>query len=186
MQTPAIAVETAKQLHKDRFGGFNSLPPNMKQVSERTFVQENYVQIVLSPKRTEFRQIGSLRAQYENKEIKLLDATLFFHETERMGVMLATSYYLGKVFYFTFRWEFEPPCELLDDSNWEMDTYTSRPQHGIRNFNRVLKFERDLNTRELQDVRYWLLTDNCPGWTGVNIAHVGVGVYKCHSLDDSS
>jgi len=155
----------------------------MVRISEEKFVKQHYIETISSPLKTEFRQF---HPSIDIDGNQLMSSYLFYEKNGRAGVVLMSDYWSSKIHYFEFAWEYKHPCPLTADSKWQMNTQSSNPGRGIRDYSRKLVFQRDLNTQELQDVRYWLETDDCPGYTGVFISHIAPGQYSATTTWDSS
>lgn len=57
--------------------------------------------------------------------------------------------------------------ELIEDSEWKLNERTSRPQRGIRDFDRKMSFKHPINGDQFTVIETYLRGDNCPGWTGI-------------------
>lgn len=56
--------------------------------------------------------------------------------------------------------------KIVSDSGWSAVRFNS----CITDFYRTIKFENKPTPEEFKKIQKWLETDNCPGWTGVQIA----------------
>lgn len=78
---------------------------------------------------------------------------------------------------------------VISDSGWQADKFTSIPRRGIHDYNREILFDRELHPIEIQALKVWLESNNCPGWTGVMIRmkeeHQRF-LYVCRTTWDSS
>jgi len=75
---------------------------------------------------------------------------------------------------------------IVTDGGWNMNEATSRPIRGIRDYDRVIQFERNLSSEELKTFGEFLQRDKCPGWTGIHSKHLGEGKYQFSTTWDSS
>lgn len=75
---------------------------------------------------------------------------------------------------------------VVSDSDWRINNLTSRPQRGIRDYDRFIKFERDLTVDELDKLVQWLAENNSPGWTGIWSKKVSDFEYRFQTTWDSS
>lgn len=177
--------EELRTKHEARFGNYNQAPPGMKEVSLKEFVQGGGYGVITAPTMIEFRQLYPSSVKSKSGSA-LLDANLFYDQTGQSGYVLMKDYWGEEIRYFKFAWEYQHPCEVIEDSGWSMDERSSIPNRGIRDYNRSIKFERDLTPEEVADVLYWLSTDKCPGWTGIITKHPGYGQYSFRTTYDSS
>jgi hypothetical protein len=174
--------------HEKRFGGFNNKPPGLKYITSEEFAKTKYL-VLTQITKMEYRQFYPWfeTTDEDGDIVKVSDCSLFYDDTGNAGIVMArTNYPEYKVNWFEFAWEYEHPCKVLSDSWWSMDNFTSRPERGIRDFIRTIKFERDLSKEELADVIYWMLNDKYPGIAGITFTNCGDGVYSCSTTLDSS
>jgi hypothetical protein len=167
------------QTHKERFGGWNNHLPNMRQIEESDLIKGGMITYIRNPSLIEQRQFTS--PFITNEKVKLYSVTAYYDSTLRNGIVLAPDYYTGKVYYLQFKWEYVHPCPLESDSGWKL-TYNSS---CIKDYSRVLKFERELSNAEIEDVKYWLVSDNCPGWTPITFIKNNT-MYEFKTTMDSS
>lgn len=71
------------------------------------------------------------------------------------------------------------------DSGWTTAP-SSRPSRGIHDFNRVIKFARELTADEMNIVKEYLHYVKCPGWTGIHVASIGTNEFQFRTTWDSS
>lgn len=57
--------------------------------------------------------------------------------------------------------------EILVDSDWQMNRFTSRPEKNYRNFQRLIEFNRIPTSDELTRLVTWLNRDKCPSKNGI-------------------
>jgi len=193
--------------------GYNDPPVNLKEITEADFAKSQFHNY--SPTHIEFRQMllkdDLTRARGGGK---MVQAKLFWFSDDT-GVAISADYWNGKVRYFSFGCNhdvdaktFTPGCALnckkcntnvhqdwmdliVEDSGWSMDEFSSRPSRGIRDYNRSIKFSRELNDFEKKAVQKFLAKVNCPGWTGVGMRPLYKGpsneyVYQFNTTYDSS
>jgi len=175
--------------------GFNDPPVNLKEISEEEFAKSQFHNYSFSY--VEYRQMhlkdDLTRAHGGGK---VVSAKLFWFSDDT-GVAISADYWKGKVRYFSFGCnhdvatkEFAPGCGchckkcntnvyqpwmdlIVEDSGWKMNEFSSRPSRGIRDYDRFIKFSRELTDDELKAVRKFLAKVNCPGWTGVGTRNGG-------------
>lgn len=84
--------------------------------------------------------------------------------------------------------DFVSPVKILEDSGWSMNTRSSIPHRGIRDYDRTIKFERKPSQTELAVIIEWLKKYKCPGWTGVGcrVASEHLHLYHFSTTYDSS
>lgn len=175
--------------HESKFGGFNDTPPGFRLV-EFAEISQRYFKIISNPTKVEYKQIRrptliKVKNSKTGQEDTLFDFALIYDSTGQAGIASSYCNASKETYYFEFAFQFSMPCQLIDDTGWKQ-TNSSLPGRGILDFVRTLSFERDLSIDEVDDLRYWLSTDNCPGWTGVGVYHLGDGKYKCTTTHDSS
>lgn len=173
---------------------YNDLPFNWKPMTEDEFAKSGFVNGNWS--RVEFRQMYP--KTFDGKRdigSRMIEARLFWLNDDT-GIAIVTDYWKGKVNFYKFgchhslkheKFSVEGPntcvnCKsditlpwmklVTHDSGWAMNEYSSRPNRGIRDYDRTIKFNRTLTTEELTSVVSFLKKVDCPGWTGVtNRAH---------------
>jgi hypothetical protein len=74
---------------------------------------------------------------------------------------------------------------FIDYGKWELSS-TSNVRRGIRDYFRIITFERDLSNIEMKTLLEWLRKDKCPGWTGVRYNRKSKGIYLFSTTWDSS
>ncbi len=189
--------------------GYNDPPVNLKEITEAEFAKSQFHNYTFS--HVEFRQmiLNDDLSPGKLSRGKMVQAKLFWFPDDT-GVAISADYWKGKIRYFSFgcnhdldQKTFAPGCALpckkcganvhqawmeliAEDSGWSMDEYSSRPSRGIRDYNRTIKFSRELNEVEQKSVRKFLAKVNCPGWTGVGMRQVQPGTYKFNTTYDSS
>lgn len=182
-------------LDEERFGGYNDRPPNMVEISAEGLAKGGGFPAEIS--KIEHRYFSKEPvdgfAAFGGRPTALSRAVLLFNLTKRSGIVILSDYWAdpskgGKpIRYFQWHWKYEPPCQIVSDPKcWSLNQSTSMPHRGINDYERYIHFERDLNESEVEDLRYWLSTDECPGWTGVSISRTSPGVYRCCTTYDSS
>lgn len=189
--------------------GYNDPPVNFKEITEADFAKSQFHSY--SPTHIEFRQM-ILKDDLSPGKLnggKMVQAKLFWFGDDT-GVAISADYWKGKVRYFSFGCNhdvdaktFSPGCSLpckkcstnvhqawmeliVEDSGWKMNEFSSRPQRGIRDYDRTIKFSRDLDETEQKAVQKFLGKVNCPGWTGVWMKANGDSTYKFATTYDSS
>jgi len=75
---------------------------------------------------------------------------------------------------------------IKSDTGWNLDERTSILSRGIRDYHRVIVFERDLTSDEMNDFKEFLQRDKCPGWTGIQCRCLPDGAYRFTTTWDSS
>lgn len=75
---------------------------------------------------------------------------------------------------------------VVEDSGWFFNDATSMPHRGISDYNRIIEFTRPITAGEMKEIKEWLSTNNCPGWTGIHGWQVKDGKYKFTTTWDSS
>lgn len=180
--------------------GYNNLPFNWKEITEDEFVKSGF--ITSNWKAVEFRQM------YPKGERRLIEARLFWFNDDT-GVAISRDYYAGKVHYYKFgchhtlkheKFSTEgenicPNCKtdisqpwmslVTADTGWSLNNLTSRPNRGIRDYDRTITFTRVLSANEQSAVAKYLANVDCPGWTGVTCRPGGTD-YRFSTTYDSS
>lgn len=189
--------------------GYNDPPVNLKEITEADFAKSQFHSYTFS--HVEFRQM-ILNEDLSPGRLtrgKMIQAKLFWFPDDT-GVAISADYWKGKIRYFSFgcnhdveQKTFAPGCTLpckkcqtnvhqawmeliVEDSGWSMNAFSSRPQRGIRDYDRSIKFSRDLDDKEQKAVQKFLAKVNCPGWTGVGMRATGDGTYRFSTTYDSS
>src|SRR5574337_1258665 len=144
--------------------GYNDPPVNLKEITEAEFAKSQFHSYTFS--HVEFRQMllkdDLTRARGGGK---MVQAKLFWFPDDT-GVAISADYWKGKIRYFSFgcnhdveQKTFAPGCTLpckkcqtnvhqawmeliVEDSGWSMNSFSSRPQRGIRDYDRTIKFSR--------------------------------------------
>lgn len=81
----------------------------------------------------------------------------------------------------------EPWMDLIvEDSGWYLNKNTSIVYRGIRDYDRKIKFSRQLNDQELSNLTKFMTRVNCPGYTGVGGRHTADNNYLFTTTYDSS
>lgn len=93
---PEVAAKL--QEHEERFGSYNDLPPNWREITEAEFVKGKFFS--QSPEKTEFRQLTKADIKSE-KDTPLVNAHLYFFH-DGTGVALMDDHWAGKLRYFAF------------------------------------------------------------------------------------
>lgn len=191
--------------------GFNDPPFNLKEITEEQFAKSQFHNYNFTY--VEFRQMhlkdDLTRSVGYREGGKMVQAKLFWFGDDT-GVAISADYWKGKVRYFSFGCNhdvdaktYAPGCELtckkcgnnvhqkwmdliVEDSGWKMNEFSSRPSRGIRDYDRTIKFSRDLDDSEKKSVQKFLAKVNCPGWTGVGFVARGDGIYQYSTTYDSS
>jgi hypothetical protein len=173
---------------------YNDLPFNWKPMTEDEFAKSGFVNGNWS--RVEFRQMYP--KTFDGKRdvgSRMIEARLFWLNDDT-GIAIVSDYWKGKVNFYKFGCHHslknekfsvesqntcihcksdisQPWMKLVtEDSGWSMNKHSSRPNRGIRDYDRTIKFNRTLTTEELTSVVSFLKKVDCPGWTGVtNRAH---------------
>jgi hypothetical protein len=194
--------------------GYNDPPVNLKEIAEADFAKSQFHSYTFT--HVEFRQM-ILKDDLSPAKLtngKMVQAKLFWFSDDT-GVAISADSWKGKVRYFAFGCNHDVdaktfssgcnlPCKkcninihqawmdlIVEDSGWKMNEFSSRPQRGIRDYDRKVKFTRDLNEDERKAVIKFLAKVNCPGWTGVSIGGAGggfrrAGEYEFRTTYDSS
>lgn len=189
--------------------GYNDPPVNLKEITEAEFAKSQFHSYTFT--HVEFRQM-ILKEDLSPGKLtngKMVQAKLFWFSDDT-GVAISADYWKGKIRYFSFGCNhdvdaktFTPGCTLpckkcstnvhqdwmdiiVEDSGWKMNEFSSRPQRGIRDYDRTIKFTRMLMASEEKAVQKFLAKVNCPGWTGVGMRHTGDGTYRFSTTYDSS
>jgi hypothetical protein len=189
--------------------GYNDPPVNFKEMTEKEFAQSQFHSH--SPVLVEYRQMIVKDDLSPGKLTngKMISTHLYWFADDT-GIAIAADYWKGKIRYFSFgcnhdleQRRFTPRCVLpckkcntnvhqawmeliVEDSGWSMDEFSSRPSRGIRDYNRAIKFSRDLDEKEQKSVQKFLAKVNCPGWTGVGMRASGDSTYRFTTTYDSS
>lgn len=176
------AQYTTDEKHIKKFGKYNDIPPNMQNISEDIFISK-YWRIVSDPSLIEQRLFyPPLKIETDGQSFQITSANLYFDKTKLSGVVVATDFLSKRLFYFSFFNEFCHPTDVESDTGWLVSTSSSR---CITDYYRCIKYNRQLSTEELSDVKLWLLKD-CPGWTGIYCFHGLDGMYTFTTTNDSS
>lgn len=187
---------------------YNDPPVNMKEITEADFAKSGFINASIVA--MEYRQayvMDDLKA--DDKCRKMMQLRMFWFADDT-GIAMTTDYYKGKVRYFTFgcnhRFESKTfmtgksyPCLncktvikefwmdlIVEDSGWFMDKTTSRPSRGISDYNRDIKFSRNLTDTEISKVLTFLNKNDCPGYTGVHISKLTNFCVRFRTCYDSS
>lgn len=75
---------------------------------------------------------------------------------------------------------------ILEDDGWDHEVSTSIPQHGINDYQRIIKFEAKPTKQQVTALAWYLEQDHCPGWTGVKFYYVNNNTWRFHTTWDSS
>jgi hypothetical protein len=76
--------------------------------------------------------------------------------------------------------------KIVEDSGWK-DASTSIHERGIHDFQRRIKYERELTAEQLENVVSWLARKDCPGYTGITVHRSpGFSEYTFSTCWDSS
>lgn len=167
---------------------FNDLPFNWKGMTEEEFCKSSFKG---GWDKMEHRQM--YRKTFDGKRDRqagMIDAQLFWFKDDT-GVAMVLDYWKGKVSYYSFGCQHTlkhekfstsgpnvcPNCKsdisfswmklITEDSGWKMNEHSSRPNRGIRDYDRTIKFNRELSDVEIKAVTQFLAKVDCPGWTGV-------------------
>lgn len=188
---------------------FNDLPFAWKEITEAEFCQSGFQSNGWD--KIEYRQMYN-KTLDGKRDIRgrMLEARLFWFP-DATGVAISTDYWGGKIRYFKFgcRHEVSEENKILEkdkkvickkcesnlyqpwmdaintDSGWSMNTFTSRPQRGIRDYDRTIKFNRVLSSEEVSSAQKFMATVSCPGWTGVSVTVISDSI-KFFTTYDSS
>lgn len=189
--------------------GYNDPPVNLKEITEKEFAQSQFHSY--SPALIEYRQMILMQdlSPGKLKNGRMISAHLYWFGDDT-GVAIASDHYHGKIRYFSFgcnhslgQATYRPgatytckKCKaevmegwmqlIAEDSGWGMNTSTSRPQRGIRDYDRTIKFNAPLSHSHLLMVVKFLKKVDCPGWTGVSVKDLGGGSYRFSTTYDSS
>lgn len=168
-------------------GGYNDLPPGMKEISLEDVAKGNFLQC--APKYVEPRSL--YRGDLERYGLKERDALTLYHFQLGSGFAVNSDWVEKTIRFFTFDcftllMEDFQNLPIDKDSGWRLNETTSRPMSGLRNYERVIKFGRKLNdgAMEMELVMEVLNRDECPGYGGVGMRGSGL-VYKFFSSVDS-
>lgn len=185
-----------KQGSVDFNGHYNKCPRGWKKVTEKEFVESQTLGI---PNFMEYRQVF-VQNDYSpvpegdtNFNHKWIDVYLFWHD-QFHGYGISTDYWKKSVHFFTFETSGDEFKEILkehvsaiqEDSGWNLNGHTSITYRGISDYDRTIKFEKDLSEDELKIVTGWLKNDKCPGYTGIYAKKIGDGLYLFKTTWDSS
>ena len=91
-------VTAAVKEHQAKFGGYNDLPPNWREITEAAFVTGHFFSH--DPEKVEFRQLMGTDIKSE-KGSPLVNARLYFFH-DGTGVALMDDHWAGKPRYFAF------------------------------------------------------------------------------------
>lgn len=186
--------------------GYNDLPFNWKGMTEDEFAKSGFRG---GWSKMEHRQM--YRKTFDGKRDRqsgMIDAQLFWFKDDT-GVAMVLDYWKGKVTYYQFgchhtlnhaKFSVEGPnncpnCKsdisfswmklVTDDSGWAMNEHSSRPNRGIRDYDRTIKFNRVLTDVEISAVANFLAKVDCPGWTGVHVRGAGPSYLFSTTYDSS-
>jgi len=186
---------------------YNDLPFNWKGMTEDEFAKSGFITGGWS--RVEFRQMypKTFEGKRDNTA-KMIEARLFWMNDDT-GVAIVSDYWKGKVAYYKFgclhsmkheKFSVDGPnvcvnCKgdisapwmklVSEDSGWNMNEQSSRPNRGIRDYDRTIKFNRELSTEELNATISFLKKVDCPGWTGVTNRRTGLSYLFSTTYDSS-
>lgn len=168
---------------EEMFGRFNDFPPGWAKMPDGQISQH----LSVVPKYIEFRQMY----KKPNREIT---QALLYHFDHGNGYAVVQKY-LGISQGHTHEfYTFDCLEKLRDifnnlvdkDNGWKLDKQTSRPHRGIENYNRGIRFIKNLTDKELNRVVSYLTRDKCPGWTGVIPRKLGEFYYSFRTTYDCS
>lgn len=186
--------------------GYNDPPVNLKEITEADFAKSQFHSYTFTY--VEFRQM-LLKSDLSPTGDHLVQAKLFWFPDDT-GVVISADSWKGTVRYFSFgcnhdveQKTFSPGCTLpckkcntnihqdwmdliVDDSGWSMNEFSSRPSRGIRDYDRTIKFSRELSVEEKTAMQKFLAKVNCPGWTGVGVRWTEGDTYRFSTTYDSS
>lgn len=153
------------------FGGYNTFPPNWIEISVEEF-SESFRNV---PTFIETKQLTIPFGGDPRKRNSMYKSATLYHFNSCDGVSVCGERVNGK--WETKFFSFDAISELekwftslnvVDDSGWSLDKVSSRPNRGIRDYNRTIEFRSPIPEETLQYVKKYLATVNCPGWTGVS------------------
>lgn len=177
--------EEAKWIEK-YLGSYNSLPPGLKEISLEDLSQIHYTCGI--PEHICYKQVyGEGLSKFG---LKNYDTMVLYHLGGGRGYAIVTVWTTKSIRFFTFdctsafKRDFEG-LPIENDSGWELNKRTSRTMRGIRDYDRTIKFDRELTEQEIKTLRAYLENVDCPGWTGVSMGKNGLE-YRCHTCWDSS
>lgn len=177
--------EECKWVEK-HLGHPNHLPPGLKEVTLEELSQTNYTCNI--PEHIYYKQVyGDGLSKFG---LRNYDPMVIYHFGKGNGYAVVTRWIDKSIRFFTFdcsaiiQEDFDS-LPIKEDSGWELNKVTSRPMRGIRYYDRVIKFGRELDAQELKTLRSYLESVNCPGWTGVSLSKKDLE-YRCHTCWDSS
>ena len=168
--------------HEELFGMFNDYPPGWTEMTEEEFAQGGFGGA--SIRYAEYRQM------MRSSNAKSVSCHLF-HIDNGLGYAIVQNYWKKNVKFFKFDCfdklkELYNALPIIEDSTWDMNRGSSIVRRGIMDYDRVIKFERDLTNIEMELLKQYLARDNCPGWTGILDRKLGVGKYSFSTTIDSS
>ena len=76
--------------------------------------------------------------------------------------------------------------KIVEDSDWILDNFSSKPIRGLRDYNRKIVFNKELDVNDVSVVKTWLILDNCPGHTGISFYKQNNTTYLFCTTCDSS
>ncbi len=185
---------------------YNYPPVNLKELTEVEFARSGFAGGRISY--IEFRQM-LLNSDLSVGIVggKLVQAKLFWFDDDT-GIAISTDHYSGKVRFFSFgcHHSFDEKtfqagqsyqCKncntkiheswmdlLVSDSGWNVNELTSR--RTITDYERFIKFNRQLDDSEKNRMVKFIKRTDCPGWTDVGVGYRGDGVYHLVVTYDSS
>lgn len=186
---------------------YNDIPFNWKPMSEEEFAKSGFVNG--SWNRVEFRQMYPKTFDGKRDVHACMIQAQLFWMNDDTGVGIVADYWKGKVSYYKFgchhslkneKFSVDGPntCHLCKsdislpwmklvtkDSGWSMNTHSSRPSRGIRDYDRTITFNRTLTSEELTSVVSFLKKIDCPGWTGVTNRAAGLSYLFSTTYDSS-
>lgn len=172
--------------HEELLGGFNEFPPGWKEITKEEFAQSGFcgARVVY----VEYRQMMRPKEHLINGNHV---SCKLFHIRNGFGYAIVQRYWEKDVLFFEFDCfdklkELFGALPITDDSTWNMNKASSIPRRGIRDYDRIIKFKRDLTEVEMDLLKQYLARDNCPGWTGIHVMRLNSGVYKFSTTYDSS
>jgi hypothetical protein len=172
--------------HEKLFGGFNDFPPGWKEITKEEFAKSGF---------GGSRLIYIERRQMMRPEKHLIKGRCvsceLFHIRNGLGYAVVQLYWDEDVKFFKFDCiekleEIFNNLPIVNDTGWDMNERSSIPLRGIKDYDRVIEFEVDLTTEEMDLLKQYLARDNCPGWTGINTKRLSPGVYMFSTTYDSS
>lgn len=180
-----MADEVDRKLIEMYSGGYNDFPQGWCEVSAEEFAKSQLLSINVIF--TEYRQM--LRPN-EHTTGPCISANLS-HFSNGGGYAIVSDYHSGRVRFYKFNCldkliELYGGLGALEDSGWLLNESTSSVHRGIRNYNRIIRFDRELNDLEHKLLVTYLAAHHCPGWTGISSSKVGTNRYSFSSTYDSS